>query len=178
LEELFRHRFLAALRREKLISEKKLRQLLGWTHSGFNLDAGEDPIGSHDFHGRQRLAEYLLRAPFSLEKMTWNATTGQIIYRSSRSWHTKSNFQIFTASDFLAAAVEHIPPKSQQTVRYYELYSNKRRGMDAKARKRRPESPPPPPPRTPKSTMPPPPAESARALRPLWRDYPSRQRTK
>jgi len=53
LEELFRHRFLAALRREKLISEKKLRQLLGWTHSGFNLDAGKDPIGSHDAHGRQ-----------------------------------------------------------------------------------------------------------------------------
>jgi len=168
LEELFRHRFLAALRREKLISEKKLRQLLGWTHSGFNLDAGEDPIGSHDAHGRQRLAEYLLRAPFSLEKMTWNATTGQIIYRSSRSWHTKCNFQIFTASDFLAAAVEHIPLKNQQTVRYYGLYSNKRRGMDAKERKLRPESPPPP--RHPKGLVPPPPPESARALRPLWRE--------
>ena len=95
LEELFRHRFLATLRREKLISEKKLRQLLGWTHSGFNLDAGEEPVGSHDVYGRQRLAEYLLRAPFSLEKITWKESTGQVIYRSDRSWHTKCNFQIF-----------------------------------------------------------------------------------
>ena len=63
---------------------------------------------------------------------SWNATTGQIIYRSSRSWHTKCNFQIFTASDFLAAAMEHIPLKSQQTIRYYGLYSNKRRGMDGR----------------------------------------------
>jgi hypothetical protein len=165
LEELFRHRFLATLRREKLISERKRRQLLGWTHSGFHLDAGEEPMGSHDVHGRQRLAEYQLRAPFSLEKMTWNESTGQVIYRSSRSWHTKCNFQVFSAGDFLAAAVEHIPPKGQQTVRYYGLYSNKRRGIDAKTNRPRPESSPPP-----HSTCPAPPAQSARALRPLWRD--------
>ena len=60
LEEVFRHRFLAALRREKLISETKQSQLMSWTHSGFNLDAGEDPIASHDPEGRRRLAEYLL----------------------------------------------------------------------------------------------------------------------
>ena len=36
LSELFRHRFLESLRREKLISERKLRQLLDWNHSGGN----------------------------------------------------------------------------------------------------------------------------------------------
>ena len=35
---------------------------------GSNLDAGKEPIAAHDTKGRQRLAEYLLRAPFSLEK--------------------------------------------------------------------------------------------------------------
>ena len=30
----------------------------------------------------------MLRAPFSLEKITWNESTGKVIYRSSRSWHT------------------------------------------------------------------------------------------
>jgi len=168
LEDLFRHRFLAALRREKLISETKLRQLLGWTHSGFNLDAGEEPIAAHDPEGRRRLAEYLLRAPFSLEKITWNQSTGKVIYRSSRSWHTKQNFQIFTAGEFLAAAIEHIPPKGQQTVRYYGPYSNKRRGMDAKSGRARPESPSEPPPL--QAAVPPPEAKSVRALRPLWRE--------
>ncbi|MGI8602713.1 MAG: transposase [Verrucomicrobiales bacterium] len=46
-----------------------------------------------------------------------------LIYRSSRSWHSKRNFQVFTTSEFLVAAVEHIPPNNHQTVRYYGLYS-------------------------------------------------------
>ena len=50
----------------------------------------------------------------------------------------KQNFQVFTAADFIAATVEHIPPKGQQTIRYYGRYSNKRRGWDAKHRIRPP----------------------------------------
>ncbi|MBL9155007.1 MAG: transposase [Verrucomicrobiales bacterium] len=179
LAELFRHRFIAALHHEKLISEKKARQLLAWTHSGFSLDAGEKPVASHDVEGRRRLAEYLLRAPFSLEKITWNPTAEKVVYRSKRSWHTKKNYQVFTAPDFLAALVEHIPPKSQHTVRYYGLYSNKSRGLGAKAGRPRPVMPPAEPERRlalPAATaptlfvLPPPEPKSARALRPLWRD--------
>ena len=118
-----------------------------------------------------------MRAPFSLEKITWNESTGKVIYRSKRSWHTKRNFQIFEAVDFLAAVVEHIPPKRQQTVRYYGLYSNKSRGMAAKtgrlrpemADARRPERKEAIPPGT-LFILPPPDPKSGRALRPLWRD--------
>jgi hypothetical protein len=46
LAELFRHRFIDTLLREKLISAKKASQLLGWKHSGFSLDAGEKPVES------------------------------------------------------------------------------------------------------------------------------------
>ncbi|MCB1062749.1 MAG: transposase [Verrucomicrobiae bacterium] len=100
----------------------------------------------------------------------------KVIYRSKRSWHTKKNFQIFEVTDFLATAVEHIPPKGQQTVRYYGLYSNKRRGMDARAGRHRPtmrEAAAPKPAGTASETLfviPPPEPESRRALRPLWRD--------
>jgi hypothetical protein len=123
--------------------------------------------------------QYLLRAPFSLEKITWNETTGKVIYRSSRSWRTKRNYQIFTARDFLASAVQHIPPKGQQTIRYYGLYSNKRRGMDARLGRPRPvmRSDVDGMSQTGEHTsqpmlfvLPPPSAKSARALRPLWRD--------
>lgn len=58
LAELFRHRFIAALNRERFISEKKTRQILAWTQSGFSLDAGEKPVASHDVEGRRRLAEW------------------------------------------------------------------------------------------------------------------------
>ena len=98
LAELFRHRFLAVLRREKLISEKRLRQLLGWAHSGFHLDAGKEPVAAGDVEGRRRLAEYLLRAPFSLQKITWKPETATVIYRSRRNWRTKRNFEVFKAT--------------------------------------------------------------------------------
>ena len=75
LAELFRQRFLATLLEEKLISERKLRELLGWKHSGFNLDAGDKPIPAHNLDALRSMAEYLLRAPFSLEKITWNPAT-------------------------------------------------------------------------------------------------------
>jgi hypothetical protein len=65
LNQLFRHRFLHALREAKLISPKKLADLLSWKHSGFSIhDGGEKAVPAHDSAGRKRLAEYLLRHPF------------------------------------------------------------------------------------------------------------------
>jgi hypothetical protein len=131
MTELFRHRFLAILREKKLISPNKLSDLLGWKHSGFHVHDGCDDLIAADNHdGRKRLAEYLLRHPFSLQKITWNATTKTVIYRSKRHHNTKRNFEIFKAPDFIAAALLHLPPKGQQTVRYYGVYSNKVRGRN------------------------------------------------
>ena len=120
-------------------------------HGGFPINSGgEAPVAPHDTDGRRRLAEYLLRAPFSLQKITWNPDTKTVICRSRHSWHTKRHFEVFKATDFLAAAIQHIPPKGQQrpaaisgiyyrrsrtlhkqsqTIRYYGLYSNKSRGL-------------------------------------------------
>jgi hypothetical protein len=53
--ELFRHRFLHALRDAKLISPKKLADFLSWKHSGFHIDnGGEKPVPAHDTAGRKR----------------------------------------------------------------------------------------------------------------------------
>jgi hypothetical protein len=53
------------------ISGSRLADLLSWKHSGFNIhDGGEIPVPSHDTEGHKRLAEYLLRHPFSLQKIT------------------------------------------------------------------------------------------------------------
>ena len=133
--------------------------------------------GGNDWRNGSEASQYLLRAPFSLEKITWNESTGKVVYRSKRSWHTKRNFQIFEAVDFLAATVEHIPPKGQQMVKYYGLYSNKSRGMAAKTGRKRPEMAKAKRPEgaaiTPPGTLfilPAPEPRSGRALRPLWRD--------
>ncbi len=178
--ELFRHRFLHALREAKLISPKKLADLLSWKHSGFHIhDGGEKPVAAHDSAGRKRLAEYLLRHPFSLQKITWNETTKTVIYRSKRHHNTKRNFEIFKAPDFIAAALLHLPPKGQQTVRYYGTYSNKTRGQTPPIPDRiiRPPEPSPPNLESPISNppsqillIPASPKQSAREMRPLWRD--------
>jgi len=57
LIELFRHRFIETLVREKLLSRKKADQMLTWKHSGFSLDAGDKPVSSYNIAGRRNLAE-------------------------------------------------------------------------------------------------------------------------
>ena len=111
----------------------------------------------------------------SLQKITWNATTKTVIYRSKRHHTTKRNFEIFNAPDFIDAALLHIPPKGQQTVRYYGIYSNKSRGQislipDRIIRLPKPEPPPEKPPPAQILLIPAPPKRRACDMRPLWRD--------
>ena len=183
MTELFRQRFLAVLREKKLISPHQLSDLLSWKHSGFHVhDGRDDLIAADDYAGRKRLAEYLLRHPFSLQKITWNASSKTVIYRSKRHHNTKRNFEIFKAPDFIAAALLHLPPKGQQTVRYYGTYSNKTRGQQREtshAILNTCRNPPEVTPADPQHNLPrqgllmlvdPPPKRSASLMRPLWRD--------
>ena len=48
--------------------------------------------------------------------------TAAVIYRSGHNWKTKRNFEIFSTTDFIAAAVEHIPDHYHHTIRYYGVY--------------------------------------------------------
>ena len=113
----------------------------------------------------------------SFQKITWNASTQTVICRSKRRHTTKRNFEIFKATDFIAAVIDHLPPKGQQTVRYYGVYSNKTRGQtplipdriirppassnqQSKIKNHQSEI----------LLIPAPPKQSARDMRPLWRD--------
>jgi len=99
-----------------------------WKHSGFNLHAGEHvpPEAKADL---EDLAQYILRNPFSVEKMTLESPTDMVIYRSRLNAKINRNFEVFTLTDFLAAITQHIPDKGAQMVRYYGWYSNKMRGV-------------------------------------------------
>ncbi|MBL6920417.1 MAG: transposase [Puniceicoccaceae bacterium] len=132
LAQLFRHRVLHRLLELKWISPRQADKLLSWHHHGFNIDQGEAAIGADDGKALERLSQYFLRAPVSLQKMHWNAQTKSVLYRSARSWRTKRNFELFSGPDFVAALYEHVPPKGFQTLRYYGTYSSKARGMRKK----------------------------------------------
>ena len=110
------------LGREKLLPPERVQVLYSWKHSGFNLHAGErvPPEAKADL---EDLAQYILRNPFSVEKMTLESPTDMVIYRSRLNAKINRNFEVFTATDFLAAITQHIPDKGAQMVRYYGWYS-------------------------------------------------------
>ena len=149
LEELFRVKIIHLLVEEKLLPAERVQVLYSWKHSGFNLHAGEQvpPEAKADL---EALAQYILRNPFSVEKMTLESPTDIVIYRSRLNAKINRNFEVFSPTDFLAAITQHIPDKGAQMVRYYGWYSNKMRGVRQRGLRpelvaRRPGLSPPPP---------------------------------
>jgi len=129
LKELFRAEVLSMLKEEGAIDQAFIRKIMKWRHcSGFSAHNGMQ-IKRDDAHGREALAQYIIRNPFSLEKITYNPETGMVLYRSGMT-HGKNrkNFKVFSATEFIAAITQHIPDKSFQLVRYYGWYSNRSRG--------------------------------------------------
>jgi len=107
LEHLFRHHVLHMLSREQRIDEAVIPKLLGWRQSGFSLH-DVVRIGAVDADGRQAVAEYILRSPFSLEKMQYHVKIGTIIYHSKVHPVLKRNFEVFSPTDCLAGLTAHI----------------------------------------------------------------------
>ena len=67
--------------------------MLGWRHSGFSVH-NRVRVAEHDPEGRRKLAGTMLCAPMSLEKMSYDAETGTVIYRSKMHLGLKRNFQV------------------------------------------------------------------------------------
>ena len=120
--------------------------MLGWNHSGFGVHHAVR-LHADDLAGRERLAHYMLRCPFSLERLIRVTEQGKVIYlaekRSCRRFPRPAspdlfngvarNFQVFDPLDFIAELTQHIPDARRHLTRYFGFYSNKRRGMRAKA---------------------------------------------
>ncbi|HEV2391728.1 MAG TPA: hypothetical protein VG146_05115 [Verrucomicrobiae bacterium] len=75
LEELFRAKVIHLLVQEQLLPPERVQVLYSWKHSGFNVHAGE-PVPPEAKSKLEELAQYILRNPFSVEKMTRESPTG------------------------------------------------------------------------------------------------------
>ena len=96
-----------------------------------------------DREGIERLAQYMVRSPFSLARLVRITASGQVVYRAEKHHPQRfpepasmdllggipRNFQVFQPLDFLAELTQHIPNKGEHFIRYYGHYSNKTRGM-------------------------------------------------
>ena len=102
---------------------------------GFIVHRG-DSIPPENKAVLEQLAQYILRNPFSVAKMTLHSGGEKVIYRSKLNPKINRNFEIFTGPAFLATITQHIPEKGAQMIRYYHWYSNKMRGQRHRVPKR------------------------------------------
>ncbi len=104
-----------------------------WQHSGFGVHHAVR-LDADDLAGRERLAHYMLRCPFSLERMIRVTDQGKVLYLAEKkacrhfpkpasgdllggSPGVARNFQVFDPLDFVAKLTQHIPdprPKSKR----------------------------------------------------------------
>jgi len=78
-----------------------------------------------DHHARQALAQYIARAPLSLQKLTYDRSGGKVLYHTSYNPYFKQNTSLWSAPDFIASLAQFIPPWGVRYIHYYGLYSSR-----------------------------------------------------
>jgi hypothetical protein len=129
LAERLRREVLALLVRREAILPPLAGQMLAWRHSGFSVH-NQVRVAAGDAEGRKNLAGYMLRAPFSLEKTTYDAAKGMVVYRSKLHATLKRNFQVMPGAEWLELLCKHVPDRHEHMVRYYGRYSSRTRGSE------------------------------------------------
>ena len=132
LEQGFRSEVLKLLVAERAIGERLSASMLAWRHSGFSVHNGVR-VRASDAEGRKKLAQYMLRAPFSLEKITYLPEIGMVMYRSHMHKGLKRNFQLIPGAQWLEMLCRHIPDRFEHLVQYVGWYSTRCRGERARA---------------------------------------------
>ena len=112
LRELFRANVLTMLKKEGCIDDTFIEKIMKWRHtSGFSAHNGMQ-VKRQDTNGQEALAQYIIRSPFSLEKITYKQESGMVVYRSKMTHgKNKSNFKVFNVGEFIAAIAQHIPDR-------------------------------------------------------------------
>jgi hypothetical protein len=82
----------------KLINTDFAKNLLSWKNSGFSIDNSVRIFGS-DMEARESLAQYIARCPISLDKITYEAFHGRILFKTPKyNDYFKENFRVFDAT--------------------------------------------------------------------------------
>ena len=99
-----------------------------WTHSGSSVDASIR-IPATSTRTREALAQYVVRAPVSLQNLLVDeGGTDSVIYRSPYSDFFKTDTKVFPAVRFLAEVLLLLPGSRCRLIRTCGLYSSRARG--------------------------------------------------
>ena len=102
IEKLFAGLVFKMLLEEGMISEELVENMNSWKHSGFSVHCGK-PIKACDDNGRKTLSEYISRASFSLERMSFNEGSATVLYRGEHFHPTFArNFDVAGNLEWIA----------------------------------------------------------------------------
>jgi hypothetical protein len=125
LAECLRQRTIGLFLKLGLITQPFAENLLCWRHSGFSVDNSVRLDGG-DHKARQALAQYIARAPLSLQKLTYDRLGGKILYHTDYNPYFKQNITLGDATtDFIAALAQFVPPWGLRCIHYYGLYASR-----------------------------------------------------
>ena len=127
---------------EGRITAEVVTQMRNWRFTGFSVDKSVR-IAAGDKAGLERLSQYMVRCPFSLDRIVSVNEQGQVVYRAEKpapvkyplfgderlTAGTRRNFEVFDPLDFIAEITQHVPDKGAHLIRYYGWYSNKTKGL-------------------------------------------------
>jgi hypothetical protein len=145
--KLWEQKLFDMLLAEGKITPEIVQQMKCWQHSGFSVDKSVR-LDAGDTAAIERLTQYIVRCPFSLDRILSLNPDGKVVYRAEKPdcrpfpvpgdqnlrQGVKRNFDVFDPLDFIAEITQHIPDPGAQQIRYYGWYSNASRGHRAKAR--------------------------------------------
>jgi hypothetical protein len=124
LEEAWRRHVLAWFVRQGWLEEDAATAMLAWPHSGFGAYVGP---GIEDREGLLRVARYSARAPMAESRLRYDAARAEVELISDRNEGPYAGVHRFSALEFIARWVDHVPERYETRVRYYGAYATRRR---------------------------------------------------
>jgi hypothetical protein len=109
-----------------LVTEEFASTLLCWKKSGFSVDNTVRRNGD-DHKTRVALAQYIARAPISLQKLSSMPSQRTVRDTSDFNPAIGDTIKIWDVRDFIAAATVCIPPQGVRLIRYFGLYASRSR---------------------------------------------------
>ena len=124
LEELWRRAVLAWFVRQGGLEPDAAAGMLAWPHSGFGAYIGPR---IEDREGLLQVARYSARAPVAESRLRYDAARAEVELVSDRNEGPYAGVHRFSALEFIARWVDHVPERYEVRVRYSGAYATRRR---------------------------------------------------
>jgi Putative transposase len=116
VQERLRRRILRAFVGRGLLDCCEAKEMLGYTHSGFSVDASVC-IEANDRAGLERLLRYCARPPFAMERLAKAGSA--LVYRCAKQPGNKAGELTLTPVALIARIAALVPPPRTHQHRYF-----------------------------------------------------------